>query len=184
MLIDTAGRAASAREILMLDRERDKELAADLDFARSAELRTLPPLERALRIAAHIDDRTTPPGGPSWVFPTAARLEMEFANKPLLLGDWVDQCQAGVCRHRALLFKVLADEAGLRAALVRGNFAPNGPPGAEHAWNELEQEDGRRRLVDVMHHGGQATFPALSDPEVVKHYLKVDGTPWYGPKSK
>lgn len=179
MLIDTAGRAASAREILAIDRARDAELAGDLIFAGSADLRALPPLERAQRIAAHLDERTTPPGGPRWVFPTASRLEMEFANKPLFIGDWVDQCQAGVCRHRALLFKVLADAAGLRTALVRGNFAPNGPPGFAHTWNELELDDGRHLLVDVMHNGGEAIFPALSDPQVVERYLKVDGRPWY-----
>lgn len=184
MLIDTAGRAASAREILVVDRTRDAELAADLAFARSSELRALAPLARAERIAAHIHERTTPPGGTRWVFPTAERLQVEYANKLLLIGDWVDQCQAGVCRHRALLFKLLADEAGLRSALVRGIFAPQGPPGFAHAWNEIELADGGRLLVDVMRHGGEAEFPAVTDPQVVERYLKPDGTPWYAAGSK
>lgn len=179
MLIDTAGRAASRREILLVNRARDVELAADLAFARSDELRAMPELGRAQRIVAHIDSRTTPPGGPRWVFATAERLEIECANKPVLIGDWVDQCQAGVCRHRALLFKVLADEAGLRAALVRGNLAHNGPPGFAHAWNELELEDGRHLLVDIMRNGRQPTFPATDDRQVIEQYLKVDGTAWY-----
>jgi hypothetical protein len=179
MLIDTARRAASQREILVVDRSRDLELAADLAFAASADVCAMPPLARMQRIAAHVAKRTTPPGGMRWVFPTAARLELEFANKPLFIGDWVDQGQAGVCRHRALLFKVLAEEAGLRAALVRGNFAPDGPPGFPHTWNEIELDDGRRLLVDVMHNGGQPTFPTLTDPSIAARYLKVDGTPWY-----
>jgi hypothetical protein len=179
MLIDTAGRAASAREILVVDRNRDGELAAVLRFARSPELLALPPLARAQRIAAHVHERTTPPGGLRWVPSTTERLQKEYANKPLLIGDWIDQCQSGACRHRALLFKLLADEAGLRGALVRGNFAPHGPPGFAHAWNEIEIDDGERLLVDIMHHGAEARFTSTTDPQVVERYRKVDGTPWY-----
>ena len=113
------------------------------------------------------------------------QLEKELTNKPVMIGDWVRlQCQAGVCRHRALLFKVLADEAGLRVALVRGNFARKGPPGVPHAWNELTLDDGQRVLVDVMHNGGKAKFQPLNDAEVVERYRKVDGKAWYGERGR
>jgi transglutaminase/protease-like cytokinesis protein 3 len=95
----------------------------------------------------------------------------------------MDQCQAGVCRHRSLLFKILADEAGLKVALVRGNYARKGPPGVAHAWNEVLLDNGSRLLVDVMHNGGKPKFPEVTDPEVIKHYLKVDNTPWYSAKA-
>lgn len=179
MKVDATGHATSRREILAVDRSRDVELAADLEFARSPELRALAPLERIQRLAAHIDQKTTPPGGLRWVGKTTEQLEKEFENKPVFIGDWIDQCQAGVCRHRALLFKIFADEAGLRAALVRGNFAKDGPPGFAHAWNEVLLDDGRRVLVDVMHNGGKPKFLEITAPYVVEHYLKVDGTPWY-----
>jgi transglutaminase/protease-like cytokinesis protein 3 len=94
----------------------------------------------------------------------------------------MDQCHAGVCRHRSLLFKLLGDEAGLKTALVRGNFIKKKPPGFAHAWNEVILEDGRHLLVDVMHNGGAATFRELTDPYVIKHYGRVDDTPWYGGK--
>src|SRR6185295_8137875 len=104
---------------------------------------------------------------------TTEQLQIEFADKPLLIGDWVDQSHAGVCRHRALLFKILADEAGLRSALVRGNYAVHlGQPGFAHAWNEVVLSDGRRRLVDVMHNGGKSKFPEVTSLEVVQRYLK------------
>lgn len=180
MALDSDGRASSAREILWVDRARDVELADDLAFARSEQLRALPPAERITRIAQWIDRHTTPPGGIRWVGETTEQLQREFANRPLLLGDWLDQCQAGVCRHRALLFKLLADEAGLEAALVRGNFASDGPPGLAHAWNEVLL-DGRRLLVDVMHEGSRPRLREVASREVAERYLKVDGTPWYTP---
>ena len=63
MKVAAGGNAAAGREILEIDRLQDKELAADLTFARSAELKALPTLERVQRLAARIDQRTTPPGG-------------------------------------------------------------------------------------------------------------------------
>jgi hypothetical protein len=183
MAVDSQGNASSGREILMVDRSRDTELADDLAFARSAEVRALPPLERMQRIAARIDRETTPPGGLRWVGETTQQLEKEFTNHPLLIGDWMGQGQAGVCRHRSLLFKILGDEAGLKVALVRGNFARKGPPGVAHAWNEVTLDDGRRVIVDVMHNGGKPKFLEITDPEVIQHYLKVDDTPWYSAKA-
>ncbi len=101
---------------------------------------------------------------------TADELEGEFRNKPVLIGDWVDQAQAGECRHRALLFKILADEAGLDVALVRGNYAGGSPPG--HAWNEASLGDGRRVIVDVMHDGARPRCLEVTAPEVIERYLK------------
>lgn len=178
MKLDADGHATSHREILLVDRRCDVELARDLTFARSAELQALPPLERARRLAAHIDRETTPPGGLRWVGKTTTQLEKELSDRPVLIGDWVDQCQAGVCRHRSLLFKILADEAGLKAALVRGNYVGT-TSGGPHAWNELFLDDGRRLLVDVMQKGDHQDFPEVTAPAVARHYLRVDNRPWY-----
>ncbi|HEX3872148.1 MAG TPA: EDR1-related protein, partial [Pirellulales bacterium] len=175
MKVDGGGTASSGREILTIDRKHDTELAADLALARSSEMRALPELQRIERIATLIDKRTTPPAGLQLVGKTTEQLEKEFTNKPVLIGDWVDQCHAGVCRHRALLFKILGDEAGLKTALVRGNYAKQGPPGFAHAWNEVELGDGHRVLVDVMHNGGKPKFRELNSEYVIEHYLKVDG---------
>lgn len=184
MKIDASGQGASRREILTVDRAHDTELSDDLAFARSAELRVLPELERVQRIAAWIDGETTPWGGLRWVEKETEELQKEFAGKALLIGDWVDQCHAGVCRHRSLLFKILADEAGLKTALVRGNFLKDKPPGFAHAWNEVFLDDGRHVLVDVMHNGGKPKFRELTDSYVIEHYRKVDDTPRYGAKTE
>lgn len=181
MQLDGEGHPSSRREILLVDRRQDAELARDLAFARSPELRTLPPLERAQRLAARIHRETTPPGGMRWLMKTAGQLEKEFSDKPVFIGDWVEQGQAGVCRHRSLLFKVLADEAGLNAALVRGNYA--GPISGGHAWNEIVLDDGRRLLVDIMQKGERQDFPEVTSPAVARQYLRVDNTPWYEAKA-
>jgi hypothetical protein len=181
MVVSSSGSVASPREILLVDRARDTALEPHRALARSSQMRALPTLERVQRLAAHVDRVTTPPGGDRWVGPTIDQITREFTNKPLLLGDVIDQSQAGVCRHRALLFKILADEAGIRTALVRGNFARSGTNGFPHAWNEVTLENGRRVLVDVMHHGGKAVFPELTAKYVVEHYLRENNTPWYPP---
>jgi hypothetical protein len=180
MRLDEEGRAQSGREILLVDRGNDPELQRQIAYAQSAEIRQLPELERVQKLAAFVDGRTTPPGGERWTGPTIDMITKEFANKTLRIGDVVEQSQAGVCRHRSLLFKILADEAGLQAALVRGNYAQRGrTPGFAHAWNEVTLSDGRRVLVDVMHNGGKPVFRAVTDPYVVRCYLREDDTPWY-----
>lgn len=179
MLVSDTGGVASPREILLVDRTRDEALESHRAFARSDELRALPPLKRIQRLAAHIDNAATPPGGDRWVGPSIDQITREFVNKPLLLGDVLDQCQSGVCRHRALLFKILADDAGLKTALVRGNYAKSATNTFAHAWNEVTLDDGRRVLVDVMHHGGKPVFLEITAPYVMKHYLKENDTPWY-----
>lgn len=185
MKIDAQGDAASGREILALDRAHDAELEADLAFARSTELRALPERERIQKIAERIDNETTPFGGLRQVERATNDLEKDFEGKTIMIGDWLDQCHAGVCRHRSLLFKVLADEAGLKTALTRGNFMKEAQgPGFAHAWNEVFLSDGHHVIVDVMHQGGKPTFREVTDPYVIEHYHKVDNSPWYAPSTK
>ena len=49
----------------------------------------------------------------------------------VLLGDIINS-GAGMCRHRALLTKVLADEVKLKCRMVQGYYGGGG-----HAWNEI-----------------------------------------------
>jgi hypothetical protein len=182
MALDAQDHATSGREILLVDRPHDPELKRDLEYARS--LSSLTPMERARRLSLYIDEISTPPGGRELLGETITNLEREFANEPLRIGDVIEQCHAGVCRHRSLLFKLLADEAGLQSALVRGNYVHLHAGGADpHAWNELRLDDGRRFLVDATLHPN-SEFPEITSPqvtplEVAKRYVKVDKTPYY-----
>lgn len=80
----------------------------------------------------------------------------------------------GVCRHRSLLFKMMADAAGIPAALVRGGYREDGSYGGGHAWNEIVLENGTRMIVDVMHNfmGGLTT-------EKAGYYQDIRKTPLY-----
>lgn len=67
-----------------------------------------------------------------------------LSSYEVFLGDVINS-GAGVCRHRALLTKVLGDEIGLRTAFVQGYYS-----GDVHAWNEINTKDGRKYLFDAM----------------------------------
>jgi hypothetical protein len=91
------------------------------------------------------------------------------------LGDLIDN-ETGVCRHRTVLFKVLADNTGVPCAMVRGNFR-DGNYGGGHAWNEVVQENGKRLLVDVMH----GKVIGMNDP-YARHYQDIQNRPMYDDK--
>jgi hypothetical protein len=100
-----------------------------------------------------------------------------MAGAEISLGQLIE-ARTGVCRHRSLLFKVLADDLGIPAALVRGNYQRRGVEGNDgrggHAWNEVLLESGERILVDVMHN----YVGELSDGKI-GGYAGVDETPLY-----
>ena len=177
MQIDEFGFAVSDREILRVDRSQDLHLQKHLEYARSAELANLLPVDRATRLARYVDTVTTPADGRNTCVPRSEYLAQTFRSREVYLGDIIDLCGAGVCRHRALLFKVLADEAGLRCALVRGAYRTSqGPSG--HTWNELILDDGKRVIVDVMNIQPDYYFPTAGEPST-RNYLTVAGSTKY-----
>ncbi len=182
MKLDAQAHASSGREILVVDRPHDPELAKDIAFART--LRELPPMERARKLSLYIDEISTPPEGRQNLEKAVQTMETQYRNKPLRIGEMVEQAHAGVCRHRSLLFKLMGDEAGLKTALVRGNYVHlhAGGSGA-HAWNEIKLDDGRRYLVDTTLHPKdpfpEITTPAVTPADIPKRYVKDDGSHFY-----
>jgi len=175
------GTASSGREILLVDRTSDPELQQYLAWA--AQLgKTEGSAEQKLRkLVAYVHDLNTPDSGERWLEEYVEDMTGEFANRPLRIGAMLEHCGSGVCRHRSLLLKILGDAAGLPTALVRGNYHLPGsePLSGPHAWNEVQMPDGQALLVDVMHHGAEATFRKVNDPDVAARYLREDDQPWY-----
>jgi hypothetical protein len=163
--------------LLIVDRSRDESLRKHLEFAKSDDIKSLEPVKRAFRLAKYIDQSMTLEKDNRSTMAAVVLMTREYANEGVLIGDVTRLCGAGVCRHRALLFKILADEAGLDVALVRGNFG-DAQHREGHAWNELHLKDGRRYLVDVMHRRFELLSPERS--EVSRRYLTIDNKPWYG----
>lgn len=165
------GRVSSSREVITVDRTRDAELRKQLEFARSAELMKLNPLDRATRLARHVAWLMTPKEGYKQVEAKTEVLDKEHRNKEVLLGD-VPKITggAGVCRHRSLLFKLLADEAGLKVSLVRGRHGRDPSRLGAHAWNELRLDDGSVLIVDVMNPLPDFHFPNDKSKQAGRYY--------------
>ncbi|WP_339730257.1 EDR1-related protein [uncultured Gimesia sp.] len=177
MQFDAEGHARSRRELLIVDRSRDETLRKYLEFAGSDEIKELEPSKRASRLAKYIDQNMTLEKNDFFTQKAVFLMTREYGNEGVLIGDVSRICGAGVCRHRALLFKILADEAGLDVALVRGDYG-DAQRREGHAWNELHLKDGRRILIDVMQRRFELLTPEGS--EVSRRYLTVDNKPWYG----
>lgn len=165
------GRVSSSREVITVDRPRDDELRKQLEYARSAEVMKLNPLDRATRLARHVAMLMTPKEGYKHLEAKTEVLDKEHGNKEVLIGD-VPKITggAGVCRHRSLLFKLLADEAGLKVSLVRGRYGRNPSKLGPHAWNELRLDDGRVLIVDVTNPLPDFHFPDDKSPQAGRYY--------------
>ncbi len=156
MKIADDGTVQSPREVLVVDRSRDPGLRRHLAYAQSPGLAGLPPVERARLLAAYVDRESSPAEG---------------------RGLSLQMCRLVEGEYRGLLFKLLADEAGLAVALVRGNLG-NANSAGGHAWNELLLDDGRKFIVDVMNPRPGFAFPATTDRRA-REYLTVKSAPYY-----
>ena len=178
MRLDAAGRARSRREVIVVDRSRDALLRKHLDFAGSEAVGALKPADRAKRLAEYVAAEISGGGG-RWIIQATGRLAQEYSSQGVLVGEVGRLCGATCCRHRALLYKLLADKAALRVALVRGNYNTGGGIGG-HAWNELHLADGTKMIVDTMKSPRSAIFPQSAAAKAGR-YLTIRRKPMYKP---
>jgi hypothetical protein len=180
MQVDEFGYAISGREIIGVDRRHDDRLRDHLRYARSDELKNLNEVDRATRIARYVDRVFTPPEGRNGSEDRGQYLADRYRSQEILLGNVPLLCGAGVCRHRSLLFKLMADDAGLNAALARGNYEIGETAVFGHAWNELYLQNGKQVIVDVMNPQPDFYFPELGEPSL-RGYRTVANQPKYPP---
>lgn len=67
--------------------------------------------------------------------------------KEVLLGKIFEK-ECATCRHKALMFKILAEECGIKTRMLKGLAFDLGGYG-RHVWNEVKLSGGRKFLVDV-----------------------------------
>ncbi|MCP4782025.1 MAG: hypothetical protein GY903_05760 [Fuerstiella sp.] len=168
----------SHREVIVVNRTRDPELRLHLAFAGSLEVLNMQPLLRAQRIARYVDKLMTPSDGRHFSLLSSMLMDAEYESLGMLIGDATVVFDGSVCRHRSLLFKLMADEAGLDVALVRGNLGNGTGQAMPHAWNELHLDDGRKLIVDVMN--PQPRYPFRNcNGDQARAYTATDGKAMY-----
>lgn len=179
MKIEKDGHVSSSREIITVDRTRDEQLRKALEYAGTDELKKLDPFDRATRLARHVAKMFTPVEGRRHAEEKTGVLAAKYRNAEVLIGDVPGITGgAGVCRHRSLMYKLLADEAGLKVALVRGYYGREGARQGGHAWNELHLDDGRLLIVDTMNPQPDFHFPDKSSKQAAR-YFTADHQPMY-----
>ncbi|MBN1961756.1 MAG: hypothetical protein JW841_12500 [Deltaproteobacteria bacterium] len=167
------------REVIVVDRQRDVRLNEFIEHAKSPEVMALSPEQRVRHLAMYVDHimngggerATVQQRMNSWI-QNGVDGTNGYGGQEVLLGD-VGVLGGGMCRHRALLFHMLATEAGLNSTLVRGNLQiPNGEGG--HAWSEVIV-NGKRFIVDVMNPmtEGFTQIPSTKDP-IAAAYRKLN----------
>lgn len=69
------------------------------------------------------------------------------AEKDQLIGK-IFENECALCDHKAIMYKILADETGLQTRLIRGKWV--GTDGlSKHVWNEVKLKDNKNYLVDM-----------------------------------
>jgi hypothetical protein len=156
------------REVIVVDSRVDSKLRARIAAAREIGQRFTDLRERINALAIYVSDEL---GGLSAAILSECKAQLDVlmcaGGSPLVkLGD----VSKGVCRHRALLFKLLCDELGIGCLLVRGNFrGAEAGDGGGHAWNVVSLYNGERRVVDVMHAPGKI----WSEADTVNNYHRL-----------
>ena len=178
MKMHADGDVGSSRELLIVDRSNDARLRELLAFARTAEIHALDERERAVRLAAYLDNFCNGALSRRASSRSTDLLVSDYGDRGVLIGDVVAICGGAACRHRALLFKLLADEAGLSVSMVRGRYRHSDGRLGSHAWNEQYLEDGTALLVDLMNPPRDWNFPTIHE-ERPKKYLGPGAEPLY-----
>ncbi len=131
-------------EVIVLDNRRDARLREMCKWAK--EMRNLPVEQKTFLIAQRVYNQM----GGRCPEVTADAKRLAESKKDVLIGEMTaENNMRGVCRHRAFLFHKLAKEAGIDTCLRRGYLLAAGAYEA-HAWNEIVDENGKRRVVDIM----------------------------------
>jgi len=154
---------ARKSELIVVDRRRDEGLRRKIEIFRKIT-EGLPEYEKVFVIAQRIYRLM---GSDSIKLEEAEKKRIK-EKKTLLIGSEIfGQDNPGVCRHRALLFQVIASELGLDSSLVMGVvMMPDGDFG-KHVWNEVRIGN-RILIVDIMNPPGFGKFATVTYEDFIK----------------
>ena len=133
----------AAREIITVDRELDQYLMNAINYAKNAT-RNMNEEQKVKFLYNMVRDIS---GNAAKSLEKSGEIANQYCNREILLGD-VFAKGAASCRHKSLMFKILADEVGLNAKVIRGEMGVAGDMGG-HAWNEIKLSNGKKFVVDT-----------------------------------
>ncbi len=148
------------REVIVIDRKYDKYLNNVIEYV-SEHTKNMSEKRKIEYIAKFIERL----GGN-----TAKAIERSgklTPGKEILLGR-IFEAEAACCRHKSLLFKILAQETGIKASIRRGMQLDLLGYGG-HCWNEVKLINGKRIIVDTQN----SLIMKVNAPKA-KMYLDVD----------
>ena len=144
------------QERLTVDRSKDPVLSAMIKDVACQTERTRHDLDKILILFEEVKSRLGGDTDGPTLIKNIERVVSQSKDLNVLLGEFI-HAGAGVCRHRALLFKIIGDEIGLDVTLNKGTFIGNmrteHVPRIDrnnHAWN-ITRAAGVLYLVDSMH---------------------------------
>ena len=131
------------REVITIDRSADVYLRNAIKYVRenTAQMSENKKLKFIYNLVRDIS------GNVEKALERSQFLGSSAAGRELLLGK-IFEHGAAACRHKALMFKILADEAGIKTRVIRGNAIDLSGFG-RHAWNEVKLKNGTKLLVDI-----------------------------------
>lgn len=141
---DSFGKALFAkREVITIDKELDVYLRNAINYVKqnTTQMSEKKKLKLIYNLMLDIS------GDAQKAVKRSEHLGNSAAGEERLLGK-IFEHGAAVCRHKALMFKILADEAGIKTRILRGNMIDFGGVG-RHVWNEVKLKDGRKILIDI-----------------------------------
>jgi len=132
-------------EVVVFDRTLDPTLVKTIDaFKKRINGKYLTDEQKINELMKFVDEVFSVSKSGSQTAENARHLVGWQGNSEVLLGEIINS-GAGVCRHRALLTKVLADEIKLNCRMLQGYYNAGG-----HSWNEIVIK-GDTFLFDAMH---------------------------------
>jgi len=156
----------TGRDIILLDTRDDFELRATLEKIMNS-LRDIPDIRPKVQALSVLVSNYFGGSNKDLISNTEKGI---WNMKQLLFSNVVPigKLQFGVCRHRAVVFKYVADQLRIPCRLVRGDYlSENGTEG--HAWN-IVLIDGKNLLCDIMHDPGVLYD---DDSEKAVHYKRI-----------
>ncbi len=132
------------QEIIVIDKTLDETLVKTINtFKNRIYGKTLTEEQKIKELMKFVDEVFSVSKSGEETSKYVANI-MTGQQAEVLLGDIINS-GAGMCRHRALLTKLLADEVNIKCRFVQGYYNSGG-----HAWNEIITK-GDTYLFDAMH---------------------------------